>query len=74
MNRIRICLLTAVAVLVGFVAYGWLSRPAMQGADSPGFSAERVVKDIEVISRNHHSVAHPEERAEVPSVSTRAIN
>ena len=65
MNRIRICLLTAVAVLVGFVAYGWLSRPAMQGADSPGFSAERVVKDLEVISRNHHSVAHPEERAEV---------
>ncbi|MBR3616145.1 MAG: M20/M25/M40 family metallo-hydrolase, partial [Bacteroidaceae bacterium] len=37
----------------------------VQDAASSAFSAERVVNDIEVISRNHHSVAHPQERAEV---------
>ena len=65
MNRIRIALLAVVVILVGLVAYGWFSRPAVQDATSSAFSAERVVKDIEVISRNHHSVAHPQERAEV---------
>ena len=65
MNRIRICLLAVVVILVGLVAYGWFSRPAVQDATSSAFSAERVVNDIEVISRNHHSVAHPQERAEV---------
>ena len=65
MNRIRIALLAVVVILVGLVAYGWFSRPAVQDAASSAFSAERVVNDIEVISRNHHSVAHPQERAEV---------
>ena len=65
MNRIRIALLAVVVVLIGLVAYGWCSRPAVQDATSSAFSAERVVNDIEVISRNHHSVAHPQERAEV---------
>lgn len=65
MNKVRIFLLAAVAVAIGLVAYGWGSRPAVESVDSPGFSAERVVKDIEVISRKHHSVAHPAERAEV---------
>lgn len=65
MNRIRIALLAVAVILVGLVAYGWFSRPAVQDAASSAFSAERVVNDIEVISRNHHSVAHPQERAEV---------
>ena len=65
MSRIRIALLAVVVILVGLVAYGWFSRPAVQDATSSAFSAERVVNDIEVISRNHHSVAHPQERAEV---------
>ena len=65
MNRIRIALLAVVVILVGLVAYGWFSRPAVQDAASSAFSAERVVNDIEVISRNHHSVAHPQERAAV---------
>ena len=65
MNKVRVFLLAAVAVAIGLVAYGWGSRPAVESVDSPGFSAERVVKDIEVISRKHHSVAHPVERAEV---------
>lgn len=65
MNKVRISLLAVVAVLAGLVAFGLGSRPMVQDAASEQFSAERVVKDIEIISRNHHSVAHPAERAEV---------
>ena len=47
------------------LAYGVWTRPAPQPADAQGFSAARAVQDIEVISKKHHSVAHPQERAEV---------
>ena len=65
MKRIRIYILLVVVALVGMVAFGLGSRPQVKGAESDTFSAERVVKDIEVISRQHHSVAHPEERGRV---------
>ncbi len=65
MNRFRPLILTAVIIFTAFLAYGLWTVPSPQPADAPGFSAERVVKDIEVISREHHSVAHPQERAEV---------
>lgn len=57
--------LVVVAAVVGMVAFGLWSRPSVEGKEHGGFSAERVVEDIEVISREHHSVAHPVERAEV---------
>lgn len=65
MNRVRLVTLIIVTVVVGFVSFGLFSRPQVESADSAEFSAERVARDIEVISRQHHSVAHPEERAEV---------
>ena len=65
MNKIRPFILAAVIVLAGILAYGVWTRPSAQPADSEGFSAARVAKDIEVISREHHSVAHPQERAQV---------
>ena len=65
MNRFRPFILAGVAVLAGLLAYGIFTLPSPKAADAEGFSAERVVKDIEVISREHHSVAHPEERARV---------
>lgn len=55
----------ATIALVSLIAFGLWSRPKVQDIDSENFSAERVVKDIEVISQEHHSVAHPEERAKV---------
>lgn len=55
----------ATVALVSLIAFGLWSRPKVQDIDSENFSAERVVKDIEVISQEHHSVAHPEERAKV---------
>lgn len=65
MNRFRPLILAAVIILSGLLAYGLWTRPAAEPADAEGFSAARAVKDIEVISKEHHSVAHPEERAAV---------
>lgn len=65
MNRIRICIFATVVLLVACVAFGLGSRPQVENAESSSFSAERVAEDIRNISRKHHSVAHPDERAEV---------
>lgn len=65
MNKIRPIILVVAVVLTGLLAYGIFTLPSPKTADYEGFSAERVVNDIEVISKEHHSVAHPVERAEV---------
>ena len=65
MNRFRPIILAFVIAIAAFLAYGLWTMPKPQPADAPGFSSARVIKDIEVISKNHHSVAHPQERAEV---------
>ena len=65
MNRFRPLILAAAITLSGLLAYGLWTRPAAEPVDSEEFSAARAVKDIEVISKEHHSVAHPEERASV---------
>ena len=58
MNKVRIYLLVAVVLLVGLVAFGLGSRPKAKPADSLSFSAERVIEDIRVVSRDLHSVAN----------------
>lgn len=65
MNRLRPIILAVVTVLAGLLAYGIMTQPSPKPADSEDFSAARVAEDIEVISKEHHSVAQPEERAEV---------
>ena len=52
-------------VLAALLAYGLFTLPSPAPSDAEGFSAARVVNDIEVISKEHHSVAHPVERAAV---------
>ena len=52
-------------VAAGLLAYGLWTLPSPKAADYEGFSSARVVEDIAVISKEHHSVAHPEERAKV---------
>ena len=65
MNRFRPIILAMSVIASALLAYGLFTLPKPQPADAEGFSAARVVKDIEVISKENHSVAHPEERAAV---------
>ena len=65
MNKIRPFILAVAVILAGFMAYGLFTLPSPKGIEEEGFSAARVVKDIEVISKENHSVAHPQERAAV---------
>ena len=65
MNRFRPFILAFAIAVSGLLAYGLFTRPGAEGIDADGFSATRVTEDIEVISKEHHSVAHPEERAAV---------
>ncbi len=65
MNRIRPVILALAVIASALLAYGLFTLPSPKTADYEGFSAERVVNDIEVISKEHHSVAHPAERAKV---------
>ncbi|MBO5819092.1 MAG: M28 family peptidase, partial [Bacteroidales bacterium] len=65
MSKTKLSILLAMVAFVSLIAFGLWTRPKVQDIDSENFSAERVVKDIEVISQEHHSVAHPAERAKV---------
>lgn len=65
MNRLRPIFLAFVVVASALLSYGVLTLPKAQPSEAEGFSAARVLDDIEVISKNHHSVAHPAERADV---------
>ena len=73
MNRFRPLILAAVVVLAALTAYGLWTLPKPQPVDAQGFSSARVVKDIEVISKDNHSVAHPEERAQVRDYLVRRL-
>ena len=65
MNRFRPLILAVTVVLAALAAYGMFTLPGPQPADAEGFSSARVTDDIAVISKEHHSVAHPQERAAV---------
>ena len=65
MNKLRPVILFAAVVLSGLLAYGLWTLPKPQNVDYEGFSSARVVEDIRVISQKPHSVAHPDERAQV---------
>ena len=66
MNRVLRPLVIALTVLLSAIlAYGVFTRPNAKPADYDGFSGQRVLQDLEVISKEHHSVAHPQERARV---------
>lgn len=65
MNKFRPLILAVAVVSAALLAFGIWTRPNAQPVDAEGFSAARAVKDIEVLSKEHHSVAHPVERAAV---------
>ena len=60
MKTYRSLILTLSIALSALVAYGvFFSMPSPKDVDAEGFSSARVVKDLEVISQEPHSVAHP---------------
>ena len=65
MNKFRPFILVFAVIASALLAYGLFTLPSPKPADAEGFSSARVVKDIEIISKDHHSVAHPVERAAV---------
>ncbi len=65
MNKLRPIFLAVAVVFSALLAYGLWTLPSPEPEGVEGFSSARVLKDIEVISKEHHSVAHPQERAAV---------
>lgn len=63
MKTYRSLILILTLVLSALIAYGILfTMPSPKGIDEEGFSSARVVRDLEVIAKEPHSVVHPEER------------
>ena len=63
MKTYRSLILTLTITLSAFIAFGvFFSMPSPKGIEEEGFSSARVVEDLKVISKEPHSVAHPEER------------
>lgn len=65
MKKYRFIIAFIAIILTALVSYGVFTAPKPQSTDSEHFSAYRVAKDIEVISKKPHSIEHPENRAEV---------
>ena len=65
MNKVRPVILAVVSVFTAFIAYGLFTMPKPQPVDYEGFSSQRVINDIKSISKDHHSVAQPQQRAAV---------
>ena len=65
MNKLRPIFLAVAVLFSALLAYGLWTLPSPEPTGAEGFSSARVLKDIEVISKEHHSVAHPQERAAV---------
>ena len=74
MNNLRKYITVAIIVLVAFIAYGLWTLPSPKDSSSKGFSAERVAKDIEVISKDFHSVQDPENRLVVRDYLIQRLN
>lgn len=58
-------IVASVAAMSIAVSLGVLSIPAERPDTDESFCVGRVQKDIEIISRDHHSIIHPEQRNEV---------
>lgn len=73
MKQYRFLLLMATVILSAFISYGLFTLPSPKSIHEEGFSSARVVKDLEVIAKEPHSVAHPKERAEVLQYLTKRL-
>lgn len=65
MKQHRFLFLMATILLSVLISYGLFTLPFPKSIQEEEFSSARVVKDLKVIAKEPHSVAHPKERAEV---------
>ena len=65
MKQHRFLFLMVTIILSALISYGLFTLPFPKFIQEEGFSSTRVVKDLEVIAKEPHSVVHPKERAEV---------
>lgn len=65
LKKIRPILFAVTVVFAFLFAFGLWTLPSPKDKNSDGFSAERVIEDLKIISKDHHSIVHPEARAEV---------
>lgn len=57
--------LLLMILLSAFLSFSFWRMPVFDGDSSPVFDETAVVDDLRVISKDRHSVAHPEARAEL---------
>ena len=65
MKQHRFLFLMVTILLSALISYGLFTLPFPKSIQEEGFSSARVVKDLEVIAKEPHSIVHPKERAEV---------
>ncbi len=63
--KIRGVIAAAAVILTLLLSLDILYLPVIKSNEAANFSAERVKRDIEIISQKPHSIEHPVERAEV---------
>lgn len=73
MKQHRFFFLLITIILSALISFGLFTLPFPESIHEEGFSSARVVKDLEVIAKEPHSVAHPKERAEVLQYLTKRL-
>ncbi len=65
MKTLKYLIVISLIILTGMVAFGLFSMPKVENIESESFSAHRVAQDIKIISKEPHSVEHPQARSDV---------
>lgn len=73
LNKIRIAVAFVTAVFAVLFASGLFTMPSSKELGASEFSSARVVEDLKVIAKEHHSVIHPQERDSVASYLVRRL-
>lgn len=65
MKRVKFLTGLISVLFAAVVSLGFLTYNRENNHDTKSFSTENVTRDIRVISREHHSILHPEQRSKV---------
>ena len=65
MKRVKFLTGLISVLFAAVVSLGFLTYNRVDNHDPKSFSTENVTRDIRIISKEHHSILHPEQRADV---------